>query len=114
MTPEQRREAIQRIAGERRQEVAKLRSQGPACLYCVHGPERSAKGLCSHPIFWHVGAEATTDSFTARSMMSTVTARSADGLCGPEAELFQPRFVLARVWRAIRPHLPLFGADFRR
>jgi hypothetical protein len=114
VTPEERREALRQLAVEKRASALSIRSHGPSCLFCKHGPSRSAKGICEHPLFWNMSGEATTDSFSARSMMSTVKARSESGFCGPEAELFRPRFVLSRVWRALRPHLPLFGVDFRR
>jgi hypothetical protein len=105
VTPEERRETIQRLAAERRQEAVRLRSQGPSCLYCVHGPDKPGKGTCNHPLFWQMNGNPAAGSFSARSLISTGTARAESGLCGPEAELFEPRNVASRVWRSLKPYL---------
>jgi hypothetical protein len=89
-----------------RNQAIQLKSLGPSCLFCVYGPEKSAKGICNHPVFWRA-EHGVNGAAIKRSMMTTMKARSEEGLCGPEAELFKPRFVLSRVWRALRPYLPL-------
>jgi hypothetical protein len=86
----------------------KLRSQGPSCVFCVYGPkraERVRKATCHHPLFWQMKGDPTADTYSAESLISTATARSEGGLCGPEAELFEPRRALSRVWLALRPYL---------
>lgn len=95
-----RREALRRQIEVQRDKALSLSRLGPSCLYCVHGPAKSAKGICQHPVFWRMEANPVIDADPLPSVTSTMRARSSDGLCGPEAQLFEARFVLSRLWRA--------------
>ncbi len=108
MTPAERRAAIYEAAGEKRSAALRVRATGPSCLFCVHGPAESAQGICGHPLFWNFTADPVKGDVGGKSMTATDTARSSDGLCGPEAELFEPRNVVDRVMRALGLFHPIF------
>jgi hypothetical protein len=105
---EERQLLILQKAHEKRTDLAGMRGVDLSCLYCVHGPQDSAVGICGHPIHLEptVG-DVVAGAFSAASTTTTTVARSNDGLCGPEAQLFEARPAHSRAWRALRPHLPL-------
>jgi hypothetical protein len=104
-----RHERLVAVQEAGRAKISRLKGlrAGPACHFCIHGPENgAAKGICGHPIHHEAKADAVTGGFSTKSLVSTLKARSESGLCGPEGLLFEPRPVPVRIWRALRPHLP--------
>lgn len=104
VTPAERRETASRALGLKRDEFDRLRTVGPSCRDCIYGPDHTAKGVCRHMIHATVRHETVSDTLDARSFVFTTTARSEDGLCGPEALLYEarPRLLLLRLLRAAR------------
>lgn len=89
---------------------------GPPCTACIFGPikkEKNGVGLCDHVAHWEKRHDPVSGKWKASLNVTTVEARSPEGLCGPEGLLFQPyRFPrnIAK-WLADPNHafaLPLF------
>jgi hypothetical protein len=99
--------AVQAKAGDFRLRKERASAAGPSCQFCIYGPENgAAKGICRHIVFQDPIFDPVTGDWSQRSVMSTMTARSPEGLCGPEGLLFERYSALNIFWRAIRPHLP--------
>lgn len=103
---------VRRTLGEKRERLARARGNGPACTFCLYGPDSGgAKGICSHIIHIDGEVDAVSGTFRAQSLVSTMKARSEDGFCGPEALLFEPRPLPVRAWRGAKPHLVSFAKE---
>lgn len=58
----------------------------PKCSNCRFGPVRATDpDKCEHFAHWHISQDKRLSI-----PVTTAQARSEDGLCGPEGELFQP------------------------
>lgn len=61
------------------------------CSECRFGPiDGSGLGICEHYAHWEIAADPVRGRRRGSVQVSTMTARSADGLCGPEGLLFEP------------------------
>lgn len=62
------------------------------CSDCRFGPlDGAGRGICEHYANWQIVGDPATGKRTGSVHVSTMTARSAEGLCGPEGLLFEGR-----------------------
>jgi hypothetical protein len=104
-------------AAQERLEAVRLvaqsaREAGPPCADCHF---RTLLGNCGNPAYSEPSFDPVTGEYAERFATPVATARAIDGLCGPEALLFEPQMpvILAAriVWGGIRAiWLTLSGA----
>lgn len=73
-------------------QIEERESEGaPSCRSCIFGPiNDTGQGKCDHIAHWNRRWDAVAGKWAARNEVTTADARAPDGLCGPEALLFQP------------------------
>jgi hypothetical protein len=97
MTPDQRRHAIieqlRRVRRERKVafEPREASEPVPGCSDCRFGP-LDRRNICEHFAHWNISPDKRL-----KINVTTTQARSDDGLCGPDAMLFEPY----RGWRKL-------------
>jgi len=69
----------------------KAKRMGPACIQCVHYAPSETKPVayCNHIALVDRKLVVTTGEFSEHQHVTAEDARSENGLCGPEALLFQ-------------------------
>lgn len=82
--------------------AVKAREAGPPCLDCRY---RTLFNACGNPAYVEQRFEPSTGRFQELFDTPISTARSDDGLCGPEALLFEPQLpavaIIKPVWNGI-------------
>lgn len=64
---------------------------GPPCSQCIFGPlDGDPKGKCDHIAHWERRHDPVIGKWKGWLAVTVADARSPDGLCGPEALLFEP------------------------
>lgn len=87
--------AVRRTLGEKRERLADV-GVGPACRGCRYG-YGVEDGICEHLIHSEGSPSPVDGQPLIRSKVSVTEARSIDGLCGPEALLFEPASPLTKL-----------------
>ena len=81
----------------------KAREAGPPCSECHY---RTILGNCGNPAYAEAKFEPASGTYEESYSTSVKTARSDDGLCGPEAILFEaahiPAFIAKSVFKGLR------------
>jgi hypothetical protein len=67
--------------------AVEARDAGPPCSDCHF---RTLLGMCGNPAYAEQKFEPSTGSYSESFFTPIATARAPDGLCGPEALLFEP------------------------
>jgi hypothetical protein len=74
--------------------AARVREAGPPCLDCRY---RTLLGTCGNPAYAKQAFDPARGAYSERFETRVSVARSDDGLCGPEALLFEPRNALVAI-----------------
>ena len=79
---------------EYRSFVARVAEAGPPCSSCRY---RTLIGTCGNPAYAVQTFDPAKADYSESFLTPVSAARADDGLCGPEAMLFEPRTVLVTV-----------------
>lgn len=86
---------------ERRDTVVSLlepaRHAGPPCVQCRYFAPGFEPSRCASPAYSDHSVDFVAGVVAESPVVSAATARAHDGLCGPEALLFDPKTVAQRV-----------------
>ena len=86
-------------------EARAIREAGPPCRDCRY---ISLTGRCSNPAYYRQTFEPSSGAYSVEHVASVEVARAPDGLCGPEALLWEPqgrfRAIANTVGRQIDAH----------
>ena len=102
-------------AAQERLEAVKLvaqsaREAGPPCADCHF---RTLLGNCGSPAYSEPSFDPVTGEYVERFATPVAAARAIDGLCGPEALLFEPQHTLmatvSGLWEAGRAVVAIIG-----
>lgn len=85
MTPSEREMAVRTEMLRSRRDLTRHTSRGPGCFRCRH----QHSGICRHPVMTSYESTAALNRLQERQEVTIEQARSDDGLCGPEALLFE-------------------------
>ena len=91
LTPVDRIAAARARLDEAAAFAIRVKEAGPPCSECRY---KTLLGMCGSPAYAVQKFSPSTGEYSSRSETSPEVARSEDGLCGPEALLFEPQSFL--------------------
>jgi hypothetical protein len=99
--------AKERLASKRNG-LAAFSGVGPPCVRCTHyiGGKQP---LCGHPVYTEHSFSPVTGGLVQSVQVPASQARAADGLCGPEAGLYERQTGIVAATKANLPAIKRFG-----
>ena len=76
----------------------KAKEAGPPCSECRY---RTLLNMCSNPVYAVQDFNPATGQYSERCETTVVEARADNGLCGPEALLFEPHGTVVPLLRGL-------------
>lgn len=81
---------------ERKAFAEGVKKAGPPCLTCRH---KTLLGMCGNPAYAKQSFDPVTGRYSETFETETGQARADDGLCGPEAILWEEMPLVRAYWR---------------
>src|SRR5881392_3546845 len=97
---------------ERKAFAEEVKKAGPPCLTCRH---KTLLGMCGNPAYAKQSFDPARGRYSETYEVEVTHARTDDGLCGPEAVLWEEMPLAQAYWREAKsfaethPWLTVFG-----
>ena len=102
MDTRKRIETVRKVLRQIQLDERRAQDAGPSCSLCIFGPiNDSGVGFCDHIVHWQRHHDPVRGKWLGARHVTTAEARSEEGLCGPEALLFQPYSLGRRIARRL-------------
>ncbi len=102
MDQRERIEVVRKRLRDMQVDERRAKTAGPPCVECIHVLKDRQAPACGHLVYAKRSFVVATGETSEESTTPASWARADDGLCGPEALLFEPVPILKKLLNYFR------------